>query len=251
MVTATSIGTGGLGRFGNQLYTIAGVIGIALRSGQPFGFPEWRNYDNALFGGSVDNMGDYFENKLPPLPEGIEFNEYGYFWGYRDLFLPVGNWSINAHLQSPKFFEDRIDAVRHYFTLVDEPEENDYCCVHFRAGDYIDDPRAYHPRCSKEYYEKAKSFIPDGTKFLVFSDDIEKAKEVFNGAEYMNGNYIEDFKLMKKCKHFIIANSTFSSMAATLADQEGKVVVAPKRWFGEQANGMNWDDGYEKNWIVI
>jgi hypothetical protein len=56
---------------------------------------------------------------------------------------------------------------------------------------------------------------------------------------------------MKKCKHFIISNSTFSSFAATIADHPDKKVIAPKRWFGSQAGEMNWNDGYQKDWIVI
>ena len=92
MLTSTAIGTGGLGRFGNQCYTISGVIGIAEKSGQPFAFPHWKNYDNALFGGEVTDFEDYFENPLPRM-NGESFNEYGYFWGYRDIVLN-GNWSI-------------------------------------------------------------------------------------------------------------------------------------------------------------
>src|SRR6187399_2521551 len=123
MITSTAIGTGGLGRFGNQLFTIAGVIGIADKNGQPFGFPEWYNRDNALFGGEVTKFSDVFVNPLPD-DRGLNYQEYGYFWGYRDVILPDGNWSINAHLQSPKFFEHSIDKVRHYFTMKHEPEQN-------------------------------------------------------------------------------------------------------------------------------
>jgi len=159
MLTSTAIGTGGLGRFGNQCYTIAGVIGIAEKSGQPFSFPHWKNYDNALFGGEVTDFEDYFENPLPRM-NGEAFNEYGYFWGYRDIVLN-GNWSINAHLQSPKYFEHCIDKIRHYFKMKDEPKQNDWVAIHYRAGDYIDDPNAYHPRCSKEYYEQDNPSVSD------------------------------------------------------------------------------------------
>lgn len=251
MLTSTAIGTGGLGRFGNQLFTIAGVIGIAIKNGQPFGFPKWKNYDNALFGGEVTDFSEVFENPLPDT-KGEQFNEYGYFWGYRDIKLPVGNWSINAHLQSPKFFEHCIDRVRYYFRMKNEPDQNDYVAVHYRAGDYIDDPRAYHPRCSREYYEKAMALFP-GEKFFVFSDDTLAAMDLFGdkAAGYSSGNYLEDFMMMKKCKNFIIANSSFSAMAAHLGEHPDKKVVAPKRWFGEQANGLSSEDIYDKNWIVI
>jgi len=257
MLTSTAIGTGGLGRFGNQLFTIAGVIGIADKNNQEFGFPEWKNYDNALFGGEVTDFSSHFVNPLPDL-RGIDprnFIEYGYFWGYRDVMLQMGNWSINAHLQSPKFFEHSINKVRHYFKMKDEPEQNDYVAIHYRAGDYIDDPNAYHPRCSKEYYEEAMAMFPD-SKFLLFSDNVNSWFEMMGSLAkdvYVMGykTYLEDFRKMKKCKSFIIANSSFSAMAAILADHPEKKVIAPKRWFGTQAGDMNWNDGYDKNWIVI
>ena len=251
MVTALSISTGGLGRFGNQMWTIAGCIGIARANNMGFGFPKWFNHDNTLFGGNRDDFSRYFANPLPLIPDGRHWQEYGYFWGYRDVKLAKGDWSINAHLQSPKFFDHCIEDVRHYLRLKNEPEQNNYCAIHVRAGDYIDDPNAYHPRCSEEYYQKAIQMMPDNTRFMVFSDDIDFAKErVKVKGVYVSGNYIDDFKLMKRCKHFIIANSSFSAMAALLADHPDKIVIAPQRWFGPHVN-ISAKDIYHQNWIVI
>jgi hypothetical protein len=251
VVTSLSIGTGGLGRFGNQMWTIAGCIGIARANGMDFAFPKWVNHDNALFGSNRDDLSRYFVNQLPLLPDGRHWQDYGYFWGYKIIFLFGGDWSINAHLQSPAFFEHCIDEVRHYFTLKNEPDQNEFCAIHVRAGDYIDDANAYHPRCSKEYYQKAMWLMPANTKYIVFSDDIEFAKErVGIDALYLSGNYIDDFRLMKRCKHFIIANSSFSAMAALLADHPEKIVIAPERWFGPHVD-ISAKDIYHPKWLVI
>lgn len=253
MITSTAIGTGGLGRFGNQMFTIAGVIGIATKNNHTYGFPKWKNYDNALFGGEVTDFSEHFVNPLPD-DRQQKFIEYGYFWGYRDINLPEGNWSINAHLQSPKYFEHCLDEVRHYFRMKDEPEQNDYVAIHYRAGDYIDDTRAYHPRQPKEYYVEAMKLFPN-SKFLLFSDNKQSFYDLdvsFHGIHWTEGgSYLEDFKLMKKCKSFIIANSSFSAMAAHLGEHPEKKVIAPKMWFGEQANGMETKDIYANDWIVI
>ncbi|MFO0089832.1 MAG: alpha-1,2-fucosyltransferase, partial [bacterium] len=230
---------------------IAGCIGIARANNMGFGFPKWFNHDNTLFGGNRDDFSRYFANPLPLIPDGRHWQEYGYFWGYRDVKLTKGDWSINAHLQSPKFFEHSIEEVRHYLTLKNEPEQIDYCAIHVRAGDYIDDPNAYHPRCSEEYYQKAIQMMPPGTKFMVFSDDIDFAKDrVKVKGIYVSGNYIDDFKLMKRCKHFIIANSSFSAMAALLANHPDKIVIAPERWFGPSVD-ISAKDIYHQNWIII
>jgi hypothetical protein len=251
MVTSLSIGTGGLGRFGNQMWTIAGCIGIARANGMDFAFPKWVNHDNVLFGANRDDLSRYFVNQLPLLPDGRHWQEYGYFWGYKDVKLNRGDWSINAHLQSHTFFEHCIDEVRHYFTLKNEGEQNNFCAVHVRAGDYIDDPNAYHPICSNEYYQKAVSLMPSGTKYIIFSDDLDFAKKR-TGIDgiYLSEHYIDDFRLMKRCKHFIIANSSFSAMAALLADHPEKIVVAPKRWFGPHVD-ISAKDIYHPKWLVI
>lgn len=252
MITFNKLGR--YGRFANQLYQIAGVIGIATRSEQPFAFPKWINYDHKeSFGSKEDcDLFNHLVNPLPEVPEGLQFEERFIQWGYHDVFIPTGNYSLEGHLQSPRYFNHCIDKVREQLRFKDEPADNDYCAIHWRAGDYIDDPNAYHPRQPKEYYYNAVKQMPEATKFLVFSDDTDKAKEMFAGidAEYSVGNdYITDYKLMKSCKHFIIANSSYSAFAATISNQPGKIVIAPKKWFGQIA-GITGDDIYEQNWVI-
>lgn len=252
MITALSVGTGGLGRFGNQLFTIASTIGIARKSGQPFGFPHWKNFDNALFGDHITDFDEVFINKLPYYIPEVTYQDYGYFWEYRDIILPIGNWNMNAHLQSVKWFSHCIDEVRHYFTMKDEYPQNDYVAIHYRAGDYIDDPDAYHPRCSKEYYEQAVNMFPTD-RFLIFTDDEDAAFKIFGG-RFMycdKTNYIESFKLMKSCKSFITANSSYSHMAALLGTHPEKKIIMPKKWFGKQANGLNFDSLYPTGAVII
>lgn len=254
MITSLSVGKGGLGRFGNQMFTIAGCIGIATKSGQPFAFPHWKTYDNALFGSKVDDIQAELINPLPELPAGLFFNDYGYFWGYRNITLPTGNWNIDAHLQSPKFFNHCIELVRHHFTFKNEPEQNEYVAIHYRAGDYIDNLEAYHPRQPREYYLKAIEHFPNA-QFELFTDDIYAFQALDLPIDWVSGsddkNYIEDFKWMKKCKSFIMANSSFSAMAALLGDHPDKKVIAPKLWFGKQASGLSAEDIYHKDWIVL
>lgn len=254
MITALSVNKGGLGRFGNTMFTIASCIGIACKSGQPFGFLPWQTKDNELFGEKADLMSDYFVNPLPALPANMTFKDYGYFWGYRDIKLPQGDWNIDAHMQDPRFFEDYMPLIRHYFRMKNEPAQNDYVAIHYRAGDYIDNEAAYHPRCDFLYYKRAACHFPEDQKYIIFSDNVEKARDklyhIFSDATVSNLTYLPAFALMKRCKHFITANSSFSLMAAILGEHPEKKIVTPKKWFGKQADGLTFD-GYPKNAIVI
>ncbi len=133
--------------------------------------------------------------------------------------------------------------------MKDEPPQNDWVAIHYRAGDYTEG--GYHPRCSKEYYREAIKLMPANSKYVVFTDDIEDAKNKIElNCEYVSGHYLEDFKLMKRCRNFIIANSSFSAMAALLGEHPEKKVVAPSRWFGEGVD-LETKDIYHENWIKL
>lgn len=237
MLTSLAINTGGLGRFGNNMFTIAGVIGTAIKSGQPYGFPEWIVKDNAMFGQEQDNINQHLAEPLPPMMN-VQYQSYGYFWGYQDIVLPTGNWTIDAHMQSEKFFKHCMPTIRRTFTFKDEPPQNDYVAIHYRAGDYTEGSNGHHPRCTKEYYEEAMKLFPVGTLFNLFSDNIDEWYNMMGDLARLTmsspgSHYIDDFKLMKRCKHFITANSSFSLMAAMLGEHPDKKMVCPRQWFGK------------------
>lgn len=247
------------GRFANQLYQVAGTIGIARRSNMDFAFPFWANHNGKDFEPDLDaDTQSRFVNSLPvyggpPLPE------IGVAWGFSDVRL-THSVDILGHFQSEKYFSHAIDEIKWYFRMKDEPPLNDYVAIHFRAGDYGDAPspqhpqgNSYHPRMDLRYYEPAMALFPN-RKFLVFSDDIPKAKEMFgNKVEYSEGrDYLDDFRLMKRCHSFIIANSSYSAMAAVLGDAPGKKVVAPRPWFGGMYDGqIDGEDIYGEGWTII
>lgn len=71
--------------------------------------------------------------------------------------------------------------------------------------------------------------------FFVFADFPEWARENISAPhplEFVTHNGAdrdyEDFWLMGQCRHFIVANSTFSWWAAWLAQHQHKTVIAPK-----------------------
>lgn len=93
-------------------------------------------------------------------------------------------------------------------------------------------------------------------QFYVFSDDINCVKEIFKDYEdfYFIENLnldVEELLLMSKCKHNIIANSTFSWWAAWLNQNEIKEVFAPKKWFKDVTMQNQTDSLIPKKWRRI
>ncbi len=90
------------------------------------------------------------------------------------------------------------------------------------------------PTEAKNYYDMAMEMFPKGTKFLVFSDDIEFCKDYFKGEqfEFYHGSEIEDMNMMASCVGHIIANSSFSWWGAYISPYTQKVVApSSENWY--------------------
>lgn len=252
---------GRYGRAANAFFQVCGILGIAKRNNLEPVFPKLINLcARDQFGCTEDiDLYKHFVHQLPPIPDGIVWQpELPQAWGYRDIRLPPGNWNISGHFQSPRYFDDCRDQVSHYFRMIDEPPMQDMVGIHWRAKDYDQGTNAgYHPRMTLAYYEPAMAQFGSDQKFLVFSDDIPGARELFLPLESKHKitysedrDYIQDFKRLKTCTHFIIANSSFSAMAAVLGEHPEKRVVAPRPWFGTAA-GITGEDIYDVGWEVV
>lgn len=114
--------------------------------------------------------------------------------------------------------------------------------IHIRRGDYVTNPKwrlLLGDICDLEYYTKAIKLLNKTIKspvFFIFSDDPKWVKENLrlDNCFFIDWNlgvdsYI-DMQLMALCKHNIIANSTFSSMAACLNTNPNKQVIGPSKW---------------------
>jgi hypothetical protein len=112
--------------------------------------------------------------------------------------------------------------------------------IHVRRGDYLSNELAakYHVLTGIDYYKKAikrLSSLIENPVFFVFSDDMVWVKNNFQGIQ---GNFIfveknepyEDLFLISKCRHNVIANSSFSWLGAWINDHEDKKMIAPSHW---------------------
>lgn len=167
----------------------------------------------------------------------------------------LDNIKLIGYFQSEKYF-DR-DLVLKLFDIEDvvtqdiqSITESESVSIHVRRGDYKSN-QANHPLCSLSYYESAIDLLGNDKEYYVFSDDIEWCKTVFDKRfNFVSGLYDwEEMYLMSKCKHNIIANSTFSWWGAWLNKNDNKV-IAPKTWFGPLKT-LNTSDLLPDNWIRL
>jgi hypothetical protein len=121
--------------------------------------------------------------------------------------------------------------------------------LHIRRGDYVENKltNKFHGVIDSAYYQKALDYLVKTTgrknfELFVFSNDINWCKQNLRfkyTTTFVDGNNAgaEDMRLMKHCKHNIMANSSFSWWGAWLNQNPDKIVIAPKAWFKDkQAN---------------
>jgi len=176
-------------------------------------------------------------------------------YGPNDHYVELGNTIyLNGFWQNPRLINEYSEQIKkaiklkvhensiQFLQIKDDISRGQSVGVHFRRGDYISDKGAasVHGVIGKSYYGKAVSEISSVVtepKFFIFSDDIDLAKKELSFIE--NGVFVStifdsdatDMYLMSLCKHNIIANSTYSWWSAWLNENDGKIIVAPKRWY--------------------
>ncbi len=186
--------------------------------------------------------------------------------------LEEGTFVLEGYWQSFKYFEPYQNVIRTELTFKKEPSEQNArmieeiedvqsVAVHVRRGDYVANPtfNAVHGTCSLEYYQKANNFIEQHVKkphFFIFTDDPEWAKGslTFPGPSKIVDHNLgkvdyEDLRLMTHCKHFVIANSSFSWWGAWLASYSDKIVIVPMNWF--KIDNFPPEDRIPGGWIRL
>lgn len=179
---------------------------------------------------------------------------------------------LSGYWQSEKYFKDIEDIIRKEFTVITPPEsknikianeirEAEAVSIHVRRGDYISDPKANQSigLCSLDYYYRSIDYVMSRVEkphFYIFSDDPDWTQQhitIDAPTTYVRNNpsdkNYEDLRLMTYCRHFIIANSSFSWWGAWLSSNRQKIVVSPVQWF--KGTQYNDDDRVPKEWIRL
>lgn len=194
-----------------------------------------------------------------PLLYAKVFKENKTFKGINPAIYPRFAY-IDGYWQNEKHFkeiEEHIVAklrvkrvhsinIQHLIEAIDTSQS---VCVHVRLGDYVESEAVAKKWnvCNVDYYQRSINVLEEKTgrninHYYFFSDNINWCKKNL-AALSINSTFVDvpgsypnlDLELMMHCKHFIIANSSYSWWAAWLGRYPEKIVICPKRW-------TNYDD---------
>lgn len=176
--------------------------------------------------------------KLKNTIENVKLIGYFQHYGYIDAeFLDKLDFSSSLPL-----LEKYKDITRRVF-------------LHIRGGDYLtpEHSHLYHLDF-KQYYEKAVSVFPAGTKFAVFTNDKSHAltHDILNQIDYqfIDENEVDSLFLMSKCSGGICANSTFSWWGGILnICNHPACITIPSKWFNDSS--LYSEGYYFKDFIKI
>ncbi len=179
--------------------------------------------------------------------EGIDFDS-------RLLeFKPKGTVYLDGYWQSENYFKDVKETIKHDLQIAPPMDqanqimaERMQSCnavsIHVRwYGDPQSKRDTAENNMGRDYYLRAIDRITNKISdlhFFLFSDDPLSAKKMLALPESLitsvdlnrqDGMAYLDFWLMSFCKHFIIANSTFSWWGAWLTESKSTIVISPDR----------------------
>lgn len=175
--------------------------------------------------------------------ENLDYNEEFTNINFKKFIYLDGYW------QSESYFKDIENIIRKDLkihppqdlmnqNISNEINKLNSVAIHVRWFDSCYTTPTHN--ITLDYYTKAISKMNKLLKnphFFVFSDDPIAAKvkldlydEKFSFVSHNKGdsNSYADLWLMTQCKHFIIANSTFSWWGAWLSESKNKIVITPE-----------------------
>jgi hypothetical protein len=251
------------GGLGNVIFKLAASISMAIDNNVDYLFskefirpidPNYENYANNI----LRNI-----NFIDKLPESFLVYTERQFNHQNINYIKGTNLLLDGYFQSEKYFINNKQTILDIFKPTDEikneilknlPDVNNYVSIHIRRGDYLKYPNK-HPQQSDEYYKEATEIIGRDNTFLIFSDDLDGVKNMFdylpNKIFYTSGKDWLDLYTMSLCKDNIICNSTFSWWGAYLNQNIEKKIITTNRWFGPGNVHLNTSTLCPSEWIIL
>lgn len=213
-------------------------------------------------------------------------HNHSYFEENKLFQAQIFDWDdiyLEGYWQSEKYFADVAGEIKEAFGLENvkknpiagyglsdsgmhylaQMERTESVSIHIRRGDYLlpQNQALFGGICTEDYYaqamKKVKSIYPDCV-FYLFTNDKEwgnswirecaaRGEDSVVSVDLQGERDYEVLTLMSRCKHNILANSSFSWWASYLNENPGKEVIAPDKWL----NGWDCRDIYRADMTII
>jgi hypothetical protein len=244
------------GGLGNQLFQYAAACGVAEAAGAAValdvsGFatsPEPRRFALArllpgvplVTGSRLD--AEFRTATLPaPLARTLPIRREDAYEFEPALLGLRGEVYLYGFWQSWRYFAALADRLRHGLTGGGESDPGTVA-VHVRRGDYLEPAnRAIFGVCEPDYYRAALALMRarlDRPHFHVFSDDPTWCRATFRDPDVVVASTPDrdpaaDLLAMARCRHHVLANSSFGWWGAWLGARADSIVIAPIPWYTE------------------
>ena len=228
----------------------------------------WSRVRRKLFG---RHKKSYFEEDKRYHPEIMTWDDIyleGY-WQTEKYFGAIADEVRQVYDTDRLLRNMKGDRLEDWLRLIDSTQS---VSMHVRRGDYLlpENQALFGGICTDAYYREAMAQImkerPD-CRFYLFTNDkqwaraqIERYKktevcetdaETADAKLYHNIQVVDlgerndyaEFVLMSRCKHNILANSSFSWWASYMNRNADKIVLVPDRWL----NGWDCEDIYRED----
>ncbi|MBM0106161.1 alpha-1,2-fucosyltransferase [Steroidobacter sp. S1-65] len=174
--------------------------------------------------------------------------------GYQPAALESGgSLLLEGFWQSERYFSHIRELLLEEISTVDsaqlaraseQVQAEQSVSLHIRRGDYVSNPaaHAFHGVCSTAYYQAGMALLEQRVsrpRYFVFTDDPQWVADnralfgrdltIVSGAMQLQPH--EEMVLMSRCRHNVIANSSFSWWGAWLNRNPDACVIAPAEWF--------------------
>jgi hypothetical protein len=212
--------------------------------------------------------------KLAPSPDQYREPHFHYDPAFETLGSQT---SLFGYFQSERYFASIAESLRGWLSPREPLGEAAAAAlarieasrlpisVHVRRGDYLNRGTAeFHGIVDEPYYREAlarlEAEVGGETELFVFSDDAAAAEQVLHFVPRSRLIHVrgdpqrpwEDMALMARCRHHVIANSSFSWWGAWLNRSTDKIVVAPRAWFAaEVLKKRSTADLYPPDWLLV
>ena len=276
-----------MGGLGNQLFQIFTLISYSIDNNKLF---EINDHTKNMGISRSDYWTNFLSSLSIYVVSSDNWRNNRIYMEKSHEYTPIKNIPISftlfGYFQTFKYFEHNLQSIKHIINYKDNysyvankyfssyiPIDKTSISIHFRVGDYKD-KQDHHPVMKLNYYIDSLKYI--------FKDNFRTNNHILlffeeQDYDYVMNNFIipikhfefpgglnitfqnidhnipdwEQMILMSKCKHNIIANSSFSWWGAYLNENEGKKICYPEKWFGPKLSEKNTNDMFPPSWNKI